>query len=49
MLIYYDKTYLHSASNQENKKVIEVDFSWTEKEVGIRKMMNKKKEFYNGA
>ena len=45
MLDYYDKTYFHSSSNQENKKVIEVDFSWAEKEVGIRKMINKKKEF----
>jgi len=44
MLEYYDKTYQHSGMSQENKKVAEVDFSWEEKEVGIRKMINKKKE-----
>jgi tRNA 2-selenouridine synthase len=44
MLDYYDKTYQHSGMSQDNKKVAEVDFSWEEKEVGIRKMINKKKE-----
>jgi tRNA 2-selenouridine synthase len=45
MLEYYDKTYQHSGMSQENKKVADVEFNWDEKEVGIRKMINKKKEF----
>ena len=44
MLEYYDKTYQHSGMSQENKKVADVEFNWDEKEVGIRKMINKKKE-----
>lgn len=44
MLAYYDKTYEHSGSTQNNSKVVTVDFKWEEKEVSVRKMINKKSE-----
>lgn len=44
ILSYYDKTYSHSNSRRKNSACVKVPFKWTEEEVGIRKLINAKKQ-----
>lgn len=44
MLEYYDKTYSHSSQQQLNSIDAPVQFKWEEKEVSLRKLINKANE-----